>query len=51
MPTGCQGCRDGSALPFAIQAAFQPIIDLQDSNLGRRLGASLETLRHYIPFA
>jgi len=29
MPTGCQGCRDGSALPFAIQAAFQPIIDLR----------------------
>lgn len=29
MKTGCQGCRDGAALPFAIQAAFQPIIDLR----------------------
>lgn len=29
MSTGCQGCRDGAALPFAIQAAFQPIIDLR----------------------
>lgn len=29
MKHGCQGCRDGAALPFAIQAAFQPIIDLR----------------------
>lgn len=29
MILGCQGCRDGAALPFAIQAAFQPIIDLR----------------------
>lgn len=29
MSSGCQGCRDGTSLPFAIQAAFQPIIDLR----------------------
>lgn len=26
---GCEGCRDGTALPFAITTAFQPIVDLK----------------------
>jgi EAL domain-containing protein (putative c-di-GMP-specific phosphodiesterase class I) len=25
----CSGCRDGTALPFAIRTAFQPVIDLE----------------------
>ena len=25
----CEGCRDGTTLPFAIRTAFQPIIDLR----------------------
>jgi EAL domain-containing protein (putative c-di-GMP-specific phosphodiesterase class I) len=29
MTQGCQGCRNGEELPFRIQAAFQPILDLR----------------------
>jgi len=29
MAAKCSGCRDGTALPFAIRTAFQPVIDLK----------------------
>lgn len=33
MTEKCRGCRDGSALPFAIRAAFQPIVDLRSGRV------------------
>ncbi|MDB5698668.1 MAG: eal domain-protein [Alphaproteobacteria bacterium] len=32
MAAKCSGCRDGTALPFAIRTAFQPVVDLKTGN-------------------